>query len=200
MNPTERRRCIDQLKMDIKASQHPREAKDIDGLGEATTSRAVVLTEQLKALLRITTGDIEAGDILLGQDMSSFLSRECTSNGKSRAKGTDANAREDAFMYKKNQEGRVKLTVSQFLYPDIDTDRYAVAQGSYFLRYSIAVNTWKNYVFMNLTTNCCRLAFARCYELPKYRRKRGGEEDYYEPVINGENTMSLHETALLKVV
>jgi hypothetical protein len=198
----EKRRCIEQLKKDIKASQHPEEAGDIDGLGEATTSRAVVLTEQLKALLRIAAGDVEAGKIVLGQDMSSFLPNSTEGGGKTKesssSEGTKSKAREEACMYKTNEEGRVHLTVSQFLSPDIETDRYAIAQGSYFLKYSIAVNTWKNYVFMNLTTNTCKLAFARTYELPKHRRSRKVAEDF-EPVVIGENALGLHEAALLKV-
>ena len=159
----EKRRCVEELKKDMK---NPR----IGELDEATTSRAVVLTEQLKALLRLTTGDVEAGNIILGRGVPSFLPG--SSGGESRAGDSKANTRKDAFMYKTNEEGHIKLAVSQFLSPDIDADCYAVAQGSHFLKYSIAVNTWKNYVFMNLTTNCCRLAFARCYELPKYRRER----------------------------
>ena len=201
----EKRRCIEQLKKDIKASQHPEEAGGIDGLGEATTSRAVVLTEQLKALLRIAAGDVEAGKIVLGQDMASFLPNSTEPDGKTKessssVEGTKAKAkaRDEACMYKTNKEGRIHLTVSQFLSPNIETDRYAIAQGSYFLKYSIAVNTWKNYVFMNLTTNTCKLAFARTCELPKHRRKRkvaGG----FEPVVIGENALGLHEAALLKV-
>lgn len=191
----EKRRCIDQLKKDMKDQSG---AEGIGGLDEATTSRAAVLTEQLKALLRLTTGDVEAGNIIIGHGVPSFLPG--TSGVESKAGEPRANTREDAFMYKTNEEGRIKLAVSQFLSPDIDTDCYAVAQGSYFLRYSIAVNTWKNYIIMNLTTNCCRLAFARCCELPKYRRKREDREDYYEPVVIGENSLGLHEAALLKVV
>ena len=135
----EKRKCIEQLKKDIKAT---RETEVIDGLDEASTSRAVVLTEQLKALLRITTGDVEVGNIILGQGVPSFLPG--TSGGESRAGNPKTNTREDAFMYKTNEEGHIKLAVSQFLSPDIDADCYAVAQGSYFLRYSIAVNTYNN--------------------------------------------------------
>ena len=192
----EKRRCIEELKKDIK---DPQKAEGIGGLDEATTSRAVVLTEQLKALLRLTTGDVEAGKIILGQSVPSSL-LPGTSGGESREEDAKEDTREDAFMYRTNEEGHIKLAVSQFLSPDIDADCYAVAQGSYFLRYSIAVNTWKNYVFMNLTTNCCRLAFARCYELPKYSRKREDKDKHYKPVVIGENALGLHEAALLKVV
>jgi len=185
---------VEQLKKHLEKSRSSGSSLDIDKLKQATTSRAVIITEQLNAILKVVLGgDIEAAD-LCGGGSTPVLP---TSNDGNSEGG-------NAFIFKEDKsdpdEKGMHVVVRKLLSANNDTDRYLVAEGTWFLRYSIAINTWKNYIFMNLTTNCCKLTYARCYELPKYRKQ--GELDDGGPAkaVIGENAFGLHEAALMKVV
>ena len=52
----------------------------------------------------------------------------------------------------------------------------------------------KGYLFNNLSTNCCKLTYARCCELPKHNQQATGG------IIVGEDPVGLHEAAFMKVI
>eukprot|EP00581_Thalassiosira_minuscula_P001136 CAMPEP_0183734882 /NCGR_PEP_ID=MMETSP0737-20130205/45033_1 /TAXON_ID=385413 /ORGANISM="Thalassiosira miniscula, Strain CCMP1093" /LENGTH=804 /DNA_ID=CAMNT_0025968495 /DNA_START=326 /DNA_END=2740 /DNA_ORIENTATION=+ len=179
----EKRRCIERLKME--AGDDPDVLSLLD---QATTSNAVTLPASVLAIFNVAvTRDIESG---MSANSKAALSLPFYTNSNNNKKED----RERAFIFKRTQNKESeKFAIRELLSSKLDIDRYAIAEGARFLRYSIAINTAKGYLF-NESTNCCRLAYARCCEMPKHNQRAG------EGVIDGDDIGGLHEAALMKVI
>jgi len=195
-----KRKSVERLKEEAKKSQNEYNPDDVEMLDQATTSCAVVVTEPLKAILKMSLAmDVEAGT----NASSLFRSKKSTEEGSNNTE----DKRENAFIYKGSPIGDgergLQIAIRELLSPNIGIDRFSIAEGAHFLRYSIALNSFKGFLFTNLMTNCCKLTFAKYYELPKYRKEATALEhsdDAPERVVIGENALGLHEAALMKVV
>jgi len=180
----EKQRCIERLKAEAGD-----DLASLALLEQATTSNAVPISRPLKALLKAAMArDIEAGMSSDSASLTAFLNATSVDN--------ERGDRRSSLLFKgcHNEDGE-NFAIRELLSPAIHEDRYAIAEGARFLRNSIAINTTKGYLFNDLSKNCCRLAFARCCELPKYRRQGMGRGE-----IVGKGRIGMNEAAFMKVI
>lgn len=176
-----KRICIERLKRE--ASGDP---ISVALLEQATTSNAVPISENLIAILNMAFArDIEAGMAATRATPSHFLDTATEDNKQ------QEEDRENTFIFVKGTQSGdgEKFSIRELLSPGVGIDRYTIAEGARFLRYSIAINTAKGYIFNNLSTNCCKLTYSRCC----------GRQTT-EGIIVGGDSVGLHEAALMKVI
>mmetsp|Transcript_12963 Transcript_12963/g.24767 ORF Transcript_12963/g.24767 Transcript_12963/m.24767 type:complete len:553 (-) Transcript_12963:1095-2753(-) len=181
----EKRVCIERWKEEAGEDG----GADLPMLDQATTNEAVAISAPLKAFLNISAeSDIEAGT-------SANRATPSDSFNTTADNGNNKQKRRSAFIFRGTRcDDDKNFAIRELLSTEFDVDRYAIAEGARFLRYSIAINTAKGYLFNNLSTNCCKLMYARCYEMPKHNRQKTGNN------IIGNDPTGLNEAAFMKVV
>lgn len=92
-----------------------------------------------------------------------------------------------------------ELSARDLVSPDSEADRYAIAEGSHFLKYSEAINTWKNFLFTRPATGCCELCFAESKLLAaRGRLACKSPSERIEAVTMDDNFFRLHQAAFLE--
>lgn len=95
---------------------------------------------------------------------------------------------------------RYEFSPRSILSPSYDDDRYRIAEGARFMRYSDAINTWKNYVFTHLLTGFCDLTLTACSLKARRCRNQTSSAESSASLVVDDFAFPLHEAALLKVV